>query len=85
MVAAALGIEFAGDDGLVLVADKNWRRGSELNRRIEVLQTSALPLGYRALTWERSTLQEKNHRASAEITASPSIFPVSRPTLGVWS
>ena len=30
--------------------DKNWRRGPELNRRIEVLQTSALPLGYRALT-----------------------------------
>src|SRR5258706_9329375 len=29
--------------------DKIWRRGSELNRRIEVLQTSALPLGYRAL------------------------------------
>ncbi|MEN9636204.1 MAG: hypothetical protein RL077_4608 [Verrucomicrobiota bacterium] len=27
----------------------SWRRGSELNRRIEVLQTSALPLGYRAL------------------------------------
>ena len=26
----------------------NWRRGSESNRRIEVLQTSALPLGYRA-------------------------------------
>jgi hypothetical protein len=26
-----------------------WRRGSESNRRIKVLQTSALPLGYRAL------------------------------------
>ena len=26
----------------------DWRRGSELNRRIEVLQTSALPLGYPA-------------------------------------
>ena len=26
-----------------------WRRGSELNRRIKVLQTFALPLGYRAL------------------------------------
>jgi hypothetical protein len=25
-----------------------WRRGAESNRRIEVLQTSALPLGYRA-------------------------------------
>src|ERR1700722_500390 len=27
---------------------RNWRRGPESNRRIEVLQTSALPLGYRA-------------------------------------
>ena len=26
-----------------------WRRGPESNRRIEVLQTSALPLGYRAV------------------------------------
>ena len=42
---------------------KNWRRGSELNRRIEVLQTSALPLGYRALRREGWTLQEKNPRA----------------------
>ena len=29
-------------------AFSDWRRGPELNRRIEVLQTSALPLGYRA-------------------------------------
>src|SRR5712692_11975424 len=27
----------------------SWRRGSESNRRIKVLQTSPLPLGYRAL------------------------------------
>ena len=27
---------------------KKWRRGSESNRRIKVLQTSPLPLGYRA-------------------------------------
>ncbi len=27
---------------------KGWRRGSESNRRIKVLQTSPLPLGYRA-------------------------------------
>ena len=27
---------------------KNWRRGSGSNRRIKVLQTSPLPLGYRA-------------------------------------
>ena len=30
---------------------KRWRRGSELNRRIRVLQTLALPLGYRARVW----------------------------------
>jgi hypothetical protein len=29
---------------------KDWRRGAESNRRIKVLQTSALPLGYRALS-----------------------------------
>ena len=29
---------------------KDWRRGSESNRRIKVLQTSPLPLGYRALS-----------------------------------
>ena len=28
--------------------EKIWRRGSESNRRIKVLQTSPLPLGYRA-------------------------------------
>src|ERR1700742_3096662 len=28
---------------------KKWRRGSGSNRRIKVLQTSPLPLGYRAL------------------------------------
>ena len=28
---------------------KGWRRGSESNRRIKVLQTSPLPLGYRAI------------------------------------
>jgi hypothetical protein len=28
--------------------EKDWRRGSESNRRIKVLQTSPLPLGYRA-------------------------------------
>ena len=39
---------------------ETWRRGSESNRRIEVLQTSALPLGYRAVPQERRTLQEKD-------------------------
>ena len=37
----------------------NWRRGSESNRRIEVLQTSALPLGYRAEPATAITLKRK--------------------------
>jgi hypothetical protein len=36
-----------------------WRRGPESNRRIEVLQTSALPLGYRAVPQEPRTLWQK--------------------------
>src|SRR5437660_5514484 len=35
---------------------KDWRRGSESNRRIKVLQTSPLPLGYRALEYKISRL-----------------------------
>ena len=31
-----------------LIVLKGWRRGTESNRRIKVLQTFALPLGYRA-------------------------------------
>ena len=31
-----------------------WRRGAGSNRRIKVLQTSALPLGYRANLWPSS-------------------------------
>jgi hypothetical protein len=34
--------------GLPATAREDWRRGSESNRRIKVLQTSPLPLGYRA-------------------------------------
>src|ERR1700722_15673467 len=30
------------------LVQEGWRRGSDLNRRMEVLQTSTLPLGYRA-------------------------------------
>ena len=36
-----------------------WRRGPESNRRIEVLQTSALPLGYRAMS-RKAELAGKN-------------------------
>ena len=40
------GVKYGRDSEL---QEKNWRRGSESNRRIKVLQTSPLPLGYRAL------------------------------------
>jgi hypothetical protein len=39
-----------------------------LNRRIELLQSSALPLGYRALMNEAETVLEKNGGASAEMS-----------------
>ena len=45
MIAEALG----DDDACRRAANlKNWRRGWESNPRIKVLQTSPLPLGYRA-------------------------------------
>ena len=37
---------------------RHWRRGTELNRRIELLQSSALPLGYRAESRKFGTLQD---------------------------
>ena len=40
---------------------KDWRRGSESNRRIKVLQTSPLPLGYRALPLKLAFRAEKVH------------------------
>src|SRR5258705_13342714 len=38
---------------------KSWRRGSESNRRIKVLQTSPLPLGYRALKTKVAPVAQK--------------------------
>ncbi len=40
---------------------QSWRRGSESNRRIKVLQTSPLPLGYRALYVRTPTLAMLPH------------------------
>ena len=37
-----------------------WRRRSESNRRIKVLQTSALPLGYAACIWEEEKRLQYN-------------------------
>ena len=45
---------------------KFWRRGSESNRRIKVLQTLALPLGYRASIAERSRCKNSAGRAASQ-------------------
>ena len=42
------------EQGKPKVIENRWRRGAGSNRRIKVLQTSALPLGYRALKVNRS-------------------------------
>src|SRR5499427_5488584 len=48
---------------------KEWRRGSESNRRIKVLQTSPLPLGYRAPAQSISVPERKicGARASCKL------------------
>jgi hypothetical protein len=45
---------------------KTWRRGSESNRRIKVLQTSPLPLGYRASASKLAFRAEKVHLRRAD-------------------
>src|ERR1700677_2480391 len=42
-------IYWVGSGSPVFIGALRWRRGSESNRRIKVLQTSPLPLGYRAI------------------------------------
>src|SRR5262249_12144821 len=55
---------------------KRWRRGSESNRRIKVLQTSPLPLGYRALLLKVASLREKVHgRPESVVVQFDSISP----------
>ena len=55
-----------------------WRRRPESNRRIKVLQTSALPLGYAATDREWSGKRESNPRPTAwEAVALPTeLFPL---------
>jgi hypothetical protein len=50
LVSVLVSVSDAATLPLPARAGEDWRRGSELNRRIEVLQTSALPLGYRAIS-----------------------------------
>jgi hypothetical protein len=63
-----------------LVALMRWRRGSESNRRIKVLQTPPLPLGYRAI-WNilppGQNLVDRRHPALSRKLAPR--FPVSVP------
>ncbi len=48
---------------------KGWRRGWESNPRIKVLQTSPLPLGYRALSSKLSPHVEKVYGAPCRKSA----------------
>ncbi len=50
------------------VVESEWRRGSESNRRIKVLQTSPLPLGYRALKSTLAPDPQKVYRSVCEST-----------------
>jgi hypothetical protein len=56
----------------IILAEDDWRRGSESNRRIKVLQTSPLPLGYRALLVSVlfTSINNKGERPSRAILTS---------------
>src|SRR5579864_9218810 len=51
--------------------EKIWRRGSESNRRIKVLQTSPLPLGYRASA--QSSAPDESPTAELELTGEKNL------------
>jgi hypothetical protein len=67
---------------------KAWRRGSGSNRRIKVLQTSPLPLGYRALATCAAGLEglrkERPEPASANLDAGQ-IAAVMETEPAIWS
>ncbi len=49
----------------------SWRRGGESNPRVKVLQTSALPLGYRAgAGWNYRILFARYRAALAEVNST---------------
>src|SRR3989442_12843922 len=52
-----------------------WRRGSESNRRIKVLQTSPLPLGYRALQLPKFSLTSGNSPSDGKALAGAGLGP----------
>ena len=64
-------IDFAGA--------KRWRRGSESNRRIKVLQTSPLPLGYRAILNNCTARLERTRPGISATFRSLRLAPTQRP------
>src|SRR5437762_7498366 len=58
-----------------LTTGKTWRRGSESNRRIKVLQTSPLPLGYRALQLPKFSLTSGNSPSDGKALAGAGLGP----------
>src|SRR6266566_4876458 len=52
-----------------------WRRGSESNRRIKVLQTSPLPFGYRALQLPKFSLTSGNSPSDGKALAGAGLGP----------
>jgi hypothetical protein len=50
---------------------KGWRRGSESNRRIKVLQTSPLPLGYRAILNNCNAAPGRNRSGKCDFQTIP--------------
>ncbi len=61
---------------MMLQAFLIWRRQSESNRRIAVLQTAALPLGYAAKKMERETGFEPATSTLARSHSTTELFPL---------
>jgi hypothetical protein len=61
---------------------EKWRRHPDLNRRMAVLQTAALPLGYAALKVERETGFEPATSTLARLHSTAELFP---PKKGISS
>jgi len=57
-----------------------WRRHPDLNWRMEVLQTSALPLGYAAFVVERETRFELATSTLARLHSTTELLPLNEET-----
>gem|GEM_PF-3746753 len=51
-----------------------WRRGSESNRRIRVLQTPALPLGYPAVKNRQHSIHQRSNCKSQPASSDPRLI-----------